>query len=57
MNDRYFLVVEACLRWLENGYEFNVINETLRDYGYNSKQREEIFTSVQRELKKRGTAK
>lgn len=57
MNDRYFLVVEACLRWLENGYEFNVIDEMLRCYGYNSEQREEIFASVQRELKKRGAAK
>lgn len=57
MIDRYYLVVEACLRWLENGYEFNVINETLRDYGYSSKQRDEIFASVQRELKKKGTAK
>lgn len=54
MRGRYSLVVEACLRWLENGYEFNAINETLKDYGYNSQQREEIFRTVRRELKRRG---
>lgn len=54
MSDRYFLVIEACLRWIASGYEFNVIEDTLRDYGFDDMQREEIFARVQKELKKRG---